>query len=154
MVTIREAIAKDIPVIKDFQLKMAKETENLNLNFEIVNKGVSAVFGNSGLGKYYVAEVSGQTVASLLVTPEWSDWRNSKVLWIQSVYVLPEFREKGVFKKMYEFLKEMAGNTNNIAGLRLYVDKSNKKARHVYKTLGMDNEHYELFEWMKPTAAQ
>lgn len=150
MISIREATLSDISAITGFQIKMAMETESLVLDHNIVSKGVAAVFADNKLGKYYVAVSNKEVCASLLITPEWSDWRNSHVLWIQSVYVIPEFREKGVFKKMFEHLKDMVLRSENISGLRLYVDKSNKKARHVYWTLGMDGEHYELFEWMKP----
>ena len=149
MITIREAKKTDIPVIADFQLKMAKETENLALNSETVKKGVTAVFSDPKLGKYFVAEADSKVCASLMVTPEWSDWRNSQVLWIQSVYVLPEFRKSGIFKKMYLHLKTLVEGSDSYSGLRLYVDKSNHNARNVYRQIGMNGEHYELFEWMK-----
>jgi ribosomal protein S18 acetylase RimI-like enzyme len=147
--TIREAQRTDIAVIADFQIKMAKETENLDLNPETVKKGVTAVFSHPNLGKYFVAESESGVCASLMVTPEWSDWRNSQVLWIQSVYVLSEFRKKGIFKKMYQHLKTMVEGSELYSGLRLYVDKSNHNARNVYRQIGMNGEHYEVFEWMK-----
>ncbi len=131
-------------------MKMAIESENISLNRETVSHGVMAVFSDSSLGKYFVAETNQQVVASLLITPEWSDWRNSKVLWIQSVYVVPEYRQKGVFRNMYLHLREMVENSIEYAGLRLYVDKSNTPARKVYQKIGMNSDHYELFEWMKP----
>ena len=149
MMTIREAEKTDIAVIADFQLKMAKETENLDLNPETVVKGVTAVFSDPSHGKYFVTEIESKVCASLMVTPEWSDWRNSKVLWIQSVYVLPEFRKSGVFKKMYQHLKSLVEGSELYTGLRLYVDKSNHIARNVYRQIGMNGEHYEVFEWMK-----
>jgi ribosomal protein S18 acetylase RimI-like enzyme len=147
--TIRVAEKIDIAVITDFQIKMAKETENLDLNPETVKKGVTAVFSDPNLGKYFVAETESGVCASLMLTPEWSDWRNSKVLWIQSVYVLPEFRKSGIFKKMYLHLKSLVENSESYSGLRLYVDKSNHVARNVYRQIGMNGEHYEVFEWMK-----
>jgi len=150
MIHIREAKKPDAQIITEFQMKMAMESENISLNRETVNHGVMAVFSDSSLGQYFVAETNRQVVASLLITPEWSDWRNSKVLWIQSVYVAPEYRQKGVFRNMYLHLREMVENSIEYAGLRLYVDKSNTPARKVYQKIGMNSEHYELFEWMKP----
>lgn len=146
---IRLANQEDKILIANFQIKMAKETENLNLDIETVNNGVMSVFKHPQKGKYIVAEINNKVVASLMLTYEWSDWRNSVVLWIQSVYVSPENRGKGIFKSLYLFVKKMANEDNNISGLRLYVDNTNKIAIEVYKAIGMNDEHYKLFEWMK-----
>jgi GNAT superfamily N-acetyltransferase len=150
MIIIREANTSDIETIISFQLKMAMETEKIRLKESLVTKGVSAVFDHPELGRYYVAEKEGRVCASLLVTPEWSDWRSLHVLWIQSVFVIPEERKKGIFKQMYSFLRQMVENSQVYAGLRLYVDRSNFSAKEVYKAIGMNHDHYELFEWMKP----
>src|SRR5674476_699291 len=101
MITIRKATSKDTTAIIDFQKKMAWETEQFALVSETVTKGVNAVFEITDRGQYWVAEENGSVVASLLITYEWSDWRNSNVWWFQSVYVLPEFRRKGIFRAMY-----------------------------------------------------
>jgi len=151
MFKIRIANEEDHFTIVDFQMKMAKETEGLELDRETVKLGVMHVLRNPQKGRYLVAVLDGKIVASLMLTPEWSDWRNRCVLWFQSVYVVPEAREKGIFKKMYEHVKQhivMADEQN--AGLRLYVDSSNTNAIEVYKKVGMDGEHYRVFEWMKP----
>jgi ribosomal protein S18 acetylase RimI-like enzyme len=134
--------------IIDFQLKMALETEDLQLNEITVKKGVQAVFDDSKKGKYYVVTYENSVIASLLTTYEWSDWRNAKVIWIQSVYVLPEYRNKGIFKLMYAKIKDIVKNSTEFKGIRLYVDKSNMNAQKVYLALGMSNEHYQLFEDM------
>ena len=149
MINVRFAVPEDAGDIVEFQLKMAQETENLALNPDTVLKGVVAVFENSSLGKYFVSESDGEVVASMMLTPEWSDWRNSTFLWIQSVYVIPEFRKNGIFRRMYEFVKEMVENSSEYAGLRLYVEVSNKNAQNVYSKLGMTGEHYRMFEWEK-----
>ncbi len=149
MVQIRIATEEDKDFIAGFQMKMAKETENLTLDAETLNEGVLRVLRDPEKGKYFVADDNGRVVASLLITYEWSDWRNQWVLWIQSVYVLPEYRQKGVFKALYQHIKSWATRDNGVAGIRLYVDKTNKKAIEVYRRLGMDGEHYQLFEWMK-----
>jgi ribosomal protein S18 acetylase RimI-like enzyme len=88
-----------------------------------------------------------KVIASLLTTYEWSDWRNGTVLWIQSVYVIPEYRGKGVYKSMYVYLQEKVKNHDGLIGLRLYVEKNNVKAQRVYEKTRMDGEHYRMFEW-------
>ena len=149
MVQIRTATEEDKEFIASFQMKMAQETEGLQLDEETVNEGVLHVLRNPEKGKYFVTDDDGRVVASLLITYEWSDWRNQLVLWIQSVYVLPGYRQKGVFKALYNHIKDWVSGDKNVAGIRLYVDKTNKTAMEVYRRLGMDGEHYRLFEWMK-----
>jgi GNAT superfamily N-acetyltransferase len=129
---------------------MAFETENgLKLDPPTVQLGVTAVMDDPSKGKYWLAEVDGKVVGCLLTVPEWSDWRNGTVLWIHSVYVHPDFRKHGVFKALYHHLKDMVSTSPDLRGLRLYVDKTNTRAQAVYKSLGMNDEHYSLFEWMK-----
>ena len=146
---IKKAEVADIQSIIEFQQQMAKETENVNLDIEVLTKGVNTVFNDHSKGIYYVATEHGKVIASLLTTYEWSDWRNGCVLWIQSVYVLLEFRQKGVFKKMYWHLKSMVESSDEYLGLRLYVDHTNIKAQNVYEQIGMDGEHYKMYEWFK-----
>jgi len=146
---IREAKLSDIPVISGFQLAMAAETENMKLDFDTVYKGISKIFDDQNTGKYIVAEQDDKIVASLLTLYEWSDWRNGQVIWIHSVYVMPEYRKQGIFKEMYAFLKKLVSENANYKGLRLYVDKTNTNAMKVYESLGMNGDHYVLFEWMK-----
>jgi GNAT superfamily N-acetyltransferase len=148
MITIRKAIPTDAEIIIDFQKKMAWETEEMTLVPEIISKGVKAVFDDSSRGQYWVAEDKNIIIASLLITHEWSDWRNCNVWWFQSVYVLPTFRRSGVFKAMYQFIKNEAEKTG-VGGLRLYVETNNLKAQYTYEALGMKSEHYKMFEWMK-----
>lgn len=148
-ITIRPGLLFDIDVIADFQVKMAWETEKMKLDPPVVNKGVAAVFDDPSKGKYWLAEVKGEVVGCLLTVPEWSDWRNGTVLWIHSVYVKPDFRKHGVYRKLYSHLKEMVQTSTDLRGLRLYVDKTNGPAQKVYESLGMSGEHYHLYEWMK-----
>ena len=148
-VKVRPAKKEDADSIVDFQLKMALETENLELDQGVVEKGVASVFKDPGKGTYYITESEGNIIASLLTTREWSDWRNGQVLWLQSLYVLPEYRRKGIFKRMYFFLKNKVEKDEELKGLRLYVDKSNLIAQKVYNAIGMDHEHYQMYEWMK-----
>jgi len=144
---IRESKIEDFESIVSFQFNMAKETEGLELNNDLLCKGVEAIYRDASKGVYYVAEIDGQIVGSLLTTYEWSDWRNGMVLWIQSVYVRTEFRGKGVYKQMYQYLKNKVESDPGLLGLRLYVEKNNFVAQQVYKNSGMDGEHYKMFEW-------
>ncbi len=148
-IEIRKANPSDDKIIIDFQMRMAKETENIDLDPVILEKGVNAIFTNPALGQYYIASSEGKTVASLMTTFEWSDWRNSMVWWLQSVYVLPEYRKGGIFKKMYSFIKNEVTNRPEVSGIRLYMVHSNHRAASVYQAVGMDGQHYRMFEWMK-----
>lgn len=146
---VRKAEIKDLETIVDFQLAMAKETELIDLNKPTVEKGVAAVLKDNTKGTYYVAEKKGDVISSLLTTYEWSDWRNGTILWIQSVFVRPEFRRKGIYRKMYAHIKELVLNNENLNGIRLYADKSNHTAHKTYRNLGMSPDHYVTFEWLK-----
>jgi len=146
---IRKAIESDSAHIVEFQLAMAMETESLHLDKPTVTKGVAAVFSDSSKGTYYVAETEGKVVGSLLTTFEWSDWRNGTVLWIQSVYVRPEYRKRSIFSKLYKHIQEKVASNPDLRGIRLYADKTNTAAHGVYEHLGMTAEHYQMFEWMK-----
>lgn len=148
-VLIREARPEDAPVIVDFQIRMARATEDLELDFDTVTRGVAAVFADPAKGTYRVAEADGRVIGSLLTTFEWSDWRNGTVLWIQSVYVLPEWRRRGIYRMLYEHLRRQVERSPDLRGLRLYVDQRNTAAQQVYERLGMTKEHYQLYEWLK-----
>jgi ribosomal protein S18 acetylase RimI-like enzyme len=148
MPEVRKAVPQDLPVISGFQIKMAWETECLVLVSETVTNGVKAVFDNPSRGQYWVATDNNRVIASLLITYEWSDWRNTEVWWFQSVYVVPEFRRKGIFRKMYSHIKAEA-EKQNVAGLRLYVEANNAVAQKTYEAIGMKSEHYRLYEWLK-----
>ena len=149
MIKIRKAIAADSETIAGFQVAMAKETEAIDLDWETVSNGVKAIFENSGLGHYFLAENDGKVIGSLMVTFEWSDWRNAMVWWLQSVFILPEYRRRGIFRKIYGHVKNLVQQDENVSGIRLYVDTSNETAQNTYEAVGMDGEHYRLFEWMK-----
>jgi GNAT superfamily N-acetyltransferase len=149
MIKIRKAKSGDSERIVELQLKMARETEGLELDRNIATKGVRGVFQQPARGTYWVAEEKGEILGLLLAIPEWSDWRNGTVLWIHSLYVVPEARGRGVFKKLYLSLTRQVMESPELVGLRLYVDKQNKSAQKIYEKLGMSRDHYELYEWLK-----
>jgi len=149
MIEIRKGKLSDVERIVELQLQMARETEGLQLDRPTVTKGVRGVFQKPDRGTYWVAEENDKVLAVFLAIPEWSDWRNATVLWIHSLYVIPQARKKGVFGKMFRNLKQQVEQSLELAGLRLYVDKQNKPAQKVYEKLGMNKHHYELYEWLK-----
>jgi hypothetical protein len=148
----RPATVADAPTIVDYQLRLALETEEIVLDPTICRAGVHAVFERPSLGCYHVAEENGRLLASTLLTYEWSDWRNGVVWWIQSVYVPPADRHRRVFAGLYQYLQTLADADPLVRGMRLYVDLRNQTAQSVYTRLGMNGEHYRVFEWMKEGA--
>ena len=146
---IREAKSSDIPSLLDFQLKMALETENVQLEILPLTQGVNKLFKDPVKGKYYVAEENGEVIGCLMTTFEWSDWRCGNVIWIQSVYVAASWRGKGVYRMLYMHIKQLVESDPELKGIRLYVDKKNESAQKVYTNLAMNGEHYTVFEWMK-----
>jgi ribosomal protein S18 acetylase RimI-like enzyme len=149
-IVLRFAAKSDLGSLVDFNLAMALETESKALDAEVLREGVRRVLGDSTLGFYVVAEhITGDTrqvVGSLMITYEWSDWRNALFWWIQSVYVTERFRRRGIYRRLYGFVKEQARAKANVCGFRLYVEKENLVAQQTYKNLGMDETHYLMFE--------
>lgn len=145
---IQKALPKDEGWIVNAQILMAKETENLQLNQEEVVKGVKFIFDHPDRGFYVVARNNEKNpIGCLMILKEWSDWRNGDVWWIHSLYVAPDYRKHGVFRKMFESVESLA-RSSGVRGLRLFVDKGNVIAQAVYEKLGMSKDHYELFEKM------
>lgn len=146
---VRIARQDETEQITQFQILMARETEGLELDIKVVRQGVAGVFAEPTRGTYWVVEAEGQLLGSMLVIPEWSDWRCGTVLWIHSLFIQPPARKRGVFRQLYENLKQQVIQDPNLKGLRLYVDKTNSVAREVYEKLGMNRDHYDMYEWLK-----
>ena len=145
-ITIRRGEEEDAEVIAGFNVAMARETEGRELDPERLLAGVRAVFADPSRGRYHVARAGGRIIGSLLITPEWSDWRNGTFWWVQSVYVDPEWRRKGIYRGLYHHVTEQARATEGICGVRLYVERENVIAQQVYEALGMTRTSYQLFE--------
>ena len=143
---IRLADRNDVEALVAFNQAMAMETERKSLDPYVLTSGVSAVFDDPAKGFYVVTESDGAIVGGLLVTFEWSDWRNGWFWWIQSVYVLPEFRGRAIYPAMYDFIKRSAAERGDVCGFRLYVEKENEKARRVYDKAGMKETYYRMYE--------
>ncbi len=145
---IRIASFEDANSLVEFNQAMALETEGKQLDAQILQSGVEAVLHDEKKGFYAVAENEGKIVGGLMVTFEWSDWRDSWFWWIQSVYILPEFRGQKIYSRLYEFVKQNAEEKGDVCGFRLYVEKENTNAQKVYEKCGMERSHYLMYEEM------
>jgi ribosomal protein S18 acetylase RimI-like enzyme len=147
---IRRAVSDDAQVLIDFNRAMALETEGKDLLPEVVGAGVRGLLQNPAAGFYVVAQAEGSVIGALMLTKEWSDWRNGSFWWIQSVYVRPEHRRRGVYRRLYRHVQELAAADNSVCGFRLYVERENADAQAVYRRLGMGETHYRVYEELKP----
>lgn len=143
-IIIRTAAPADIPFLVECNAAMALETEHKTLDRDVLMRGTRAVFADPRRGFYLVAELDGHSAGCLLITCEWSDWRNGDWWWFQSVYVTPAARRAGVFRALYAEVERRARAAPNVVGLRLYVERDNEKAQRTYVSLGMEEEPYKM----------
>ncbi|MEQ1923162.1 MAG: GNAT family N-acetyltransferase [Pyrinomonadaceae bacterium] len=149
---IRLATAGDANMLIEFNLAMALETEGKRLDPAVVDSAVRSVFTDPEKGFYVVAEDEGQILGGLMVTREWSDWRNGWWWWVQSVYIRPEGRGRRVYSHLYDFVKAKAKEAG-ACGIRLYVETENIHAQRVYEKVGMERSHYLMYEEMSEPPA-
>jgi len=147
---LRHGEMRDADAIAAYNAAMAFETEGKELIPEVIGAGVRRLIESPQLGFYLVAEHEGRVVACLMITNEWSDWRNGLFWWIQSVYVHVDFRRRGVYRRMYEEVRALAKADPGVCGFRLYVEKENEVAHSTYASLGMKETDYLLYEELKP----
>jgi ribosomal protein S18 acetylase RimI-like enzyme len=156
-ILVRRALPEDWPVIVAFNCRLAEESEDKQLDRAWIEPGVKAVLADPRKGRYFVAicddetaaeEPGGRIVGQLMHTFEWSDWRNGEIWWLQSVYVVPEFRRQGVFRALFDHLHSEAAADPGVVGLRLYVEEHNRRAQATYETLGLRNGGYFVMEKM------
>ncbi len=143
---IRQATLEDLPALVSFNRAIAMETEDLALDDTILTNGIRRFLEQDRYGFYTVAEVEGQVVGSLMITYEWSDWRNGVLWWVQSVYVSKDRRRQGIYTSLYQNVQKLAEERGDVCGFRLYVEKDNTAAQATYKSLGMKETYYRLFE--------
>lgn len=148
--TVRRGAPSDAATLAQFNSAMALETEGKRLLPEVVGAGAQRLLAEPALGFYLVAEAQGQIVGSAMVTTEWSDWRNGRFWWIQSVYVRPPWRRRGVFRALYAHIRQSAASTPDVCGFRLYVERHNAAAQATYRCLGMVETDYLLLEALRP----
>jgi GNAT superfamily N-acetyltransferase len=145
-VRIRPARPDDLETIVEFNAALAWESEHLKLDRATLHAGVTAGLTDTNKACYFMAESNGQVVGQLMLTLEWSDWRNGWLWWIQSVYVVPEARRQGVFRALYQHVAEAARCAGNVVGLRLYMERDNSRAEATYLALGMERTKYVVLE--------
>lgn len=146
IVSVRDADLADIPFLVDGNAAMALETEHKALDRDLLERGVAAVFAQRQRGFYLIAERAGVRVGCLLVTREWSDWRDGEWWWLQSVYVVAQARRSGVFRALHAEVERRARAAADVVGLRLYVEQDNRRAQATYASLGMAPTHYRMYE--------
>ena len=151
---VRIAEPRDIETIAGLNIAMARETEHRQLCPLTIRRGIRAVFDNANYGFYVVAQSDGEVVGCLLITFEWSDWRSGLFWWIQSLYVRPGFRRRGVFKQLHDFVKAQASRRPEVCGIRLYVERSNHIAQNAYGQIGMKPTTYRMYEEMLKCTVQ
>ncbi|HEX8521992.1 MAG TPA: GNAT family N-acetyltransferase [Tepidisphaeraceae bacterium] len=144
---VRRGELRDLETIVDFNSRMATETEHLALDRATLTDGVRAALVDENKGIYFVAELDGRVVGQLMITHEWSDWRNGDIWWIQSVYVHPDYRKGGVFRSIFTEV-EASARAAGAVGVRLYVEKENHSAQQTYERLGMKITDYLIAEKM------
>ncbi len=143
---IRIATVDDVPRLVEFNCALALETEGKALDRELVTRGVTRAFDQGEEALYFVAEKVSAVIGSLMMTREWSDWRNGWIVWIQSVYVMPDHRGAGVFRALLTEATEFVKQNEDVVGLRLYVENDNHRAQSVYQRSGFDDPRYKVLE--------
>lgn len=149
-IRIRLATADDTTTLVEFNRGIARETEGRELDLTTVTHGVSRFLSQDDYGFYTVAELDGTLAGSLMITYEWSDWRNGVIWWIQSVYVKAEFRRRGIYAALYGNARQLAAERGDVCAFRLYVEKDNTVAQQTYRKLGMAETHYRVYEADSP----
>ena len=145
-IIVRIAVIEDTEFLVRGNAQLALETENLSLDIDRLRSGVHALFDDPGRGFYLIAEANGTPVGQMMITYEWSDWRDGMFWWIQSVYTVPEARRRGVFRALYRHAEALARDQPGVCGLRLYVEAHNDRAQETYRRCGMRETAYRMFE--------
>jgi len=145
-IRVRAAQAQDRESLVEFNAAMALETENKTLDPAVLAAGVGAVLGEPQRGFYLIAECDGRVAGCLMITFEWSDWRNGDWWWLQSVYIAPLFRRRGVFRALYAEVERLAVAAPRVVGVRLYVERDNARAQQTYASLDLQQTHYLMYE--------
>lgn len=146
---IRKADKNDFEIIAEYNYNLAYETEDKKLDKDILIKGVKRILSDETKGIYHVCEVDGKVVGQIMYTYEWSDWRNGTFIWVQSVYVHKDYRGKGIFKALYNKVKEICDSSDEYVGIRLYVERENYNAQKTYQKIGMSECNYYMYEYEK-----
>jgi len=144
-ILVREADGSDISTLIEYNRALADETEHISLDKDILRLGIEKALELKDC-HYFVAELDGKIVGQTMITSEWSDWRNGVLWWMQSIYVHPDYRKRGVFQSIFKYIETLAGKTPEVKALRLYVMQDNQAGRSAYQNLGMKNSGYVVYE--------
>lgn len=150
-IQIRAAVPADAAVLAEFNTRLAAETEGKILQPATITAGVEALLADPRRGRYFVALDRDQIVGQIMHTYEWSDWRNGEIWWLQSVYVVPEYRQRGVFGALHAHVESLARRSPSVVGLRLYVEENNHRAQQAYQNRGLVSAGYVVMESLFPT---
>ncbi len=145
-IRIRDATPADVSTIADYNSRLAEETEETRLDPTRINPGVKELLADPSKGRYWLAISGDQAVGQIAVSYEWSDWRNGMIWWIQSVYVHEDHRRRGVYSSLYQHIESLAQSDSKVIGIRLYVEKENKRAQQTYGKLGMNMTNYQVMQ--------
>jgi GNAT superfamily N-acetyltransferase len=145
-IVVRAATAQDVDFILASNRAMATETEDVGLNSDTLRCGIEYLLDHPAQGRYLVAELNGDLAGTLMITFEWSDWRNGRFWWIQSVYVNAEARRQGIYRAMHGAVRDLAAQDPQVCGIRLYVERDNLGAQQTYQRIGMSETHYRMYE--------
>lgn len=146
MIRVRAAEPRDAESLVEFARRMARETEDKELDVATLRAGVAGLLSDASRGRAFVVEDDGEVVAGLMVTLEWSEWRNGWFWWIQSVYVVRSHRRRGHYRRLHEHVRSLASASPDVCGIRLYVEQENRNAQATYRSLAMEETHYRIFE--------
>ena len=146
MSDIRRATPADAGIVTDFNRLLALESEGKTLDLAVLRPGVEAALADEAKAWYFLCEDAGDIVGQTMLTFEWSDWRNGWIWWIQSVYVRAEARRRGIFRMLFEHIRDRAKQTPGVVGIRLYVETENVSAQQTYERLGLDRTSYLVME--------
>ncbi len=146
MINIRSAEVQDAEVIADYNVRLALETEDTQLDGDTILRGVTQLIQEPEHGFYLVAEHDARVIATLMITFEFSDWRHGQFWWIQSVYVLDDYRRQGVFRQLFQHVQQIAESRSDVCGFRLYVENDNERAQQTYANMGLGATSYLVYE--------
>jgi GNAT superfamily N-acetyltransferase len=144
--TVRPASPADAPLLAEFNRRLARESEAKELDPAVVAAGVAAGLADPHKARYFVAEEGGAILGQLMLTTEWSDWRDGWIWWVQSVYVRADARRRGVSRALFAHVERLARQAGDVIALRLYVEDRNRAAQDTYARLGMAPGGYSVWE--------
>ena len=141
---VRLATSDDAAVIASHNVALANESEGYSLDQDTALEGVTMLLQQAEKGFYMVAEDGDVLIGQVMITFEWSDWRARDIWWLQSIYVKPQWRRKGVMRALISAVSRLAAK-QHVHELRLYVHMDNDAAIQAYRHMQMQKLTYFVF---------